>query len=458
MSLSQALIATQRFGLGAKPGELARLAADPRGWLLDQTSTDAPPPRALAAVQPSAQRVIVLAEARKERREMKQASEKNPDVLAQLKAQQRDLYLGDVSARLQAAIASETPFAERWVRFWSNHFTVSISRPQISGLVMPFENEAIRPHAFGRFADLALAVVHHPAMLLYLDNAQSIGPNSKLGRRKEAGLNENLARELMELHTLGIDGGYSQDDVQSLAKILTGWTIARPGRMARHLDVAPGTFGFAAVAHEPGDKMLLGARHAENGEQEGIAAIGDLCAHPATARHIARKVARHFLADAPPPAAIDALADEFNASGGDLAAMARRLISLPESWSLPMTKARQPEEWLIAIRRAFAADADVPALKMLGVLKQLGQVPFAAPSPAGWPDDSASWLGPEALMARLDFAGVAAQRIRVAQPQAMADEILRAGIAEESRLQIQRASSVADAVALLLVSPEFMLR
>src|SRR5688572_27019836 len=229
MSLSQALIATQHFGLGAKPGELARLAADPRGWLLDQTSTDAPPPRALAAVQPSAQRVIVLAEA-KERREMKQASEKNPDVLAQLKAQQRDLYLGDVSARLQAAIASETPFAERWVRFWSNHFTVSISRPQISGLVMPFENEAIRPHAFGRFADLALAVVHHPAMLLYLDNAQSIGPNSKLGRRKEAGLNENLARELMELHTLGIDGGYNQDDVQSLAKILTGWTIARLGR------------------------------------------------------------------------------------------------------------------------------------------------------------------------------------------------------------------------------------
>ena len=454
MSLPQALIATQRFGLGARPGELSKLAVDPRGWLTSQIGGVA----SLSGIQPSPERVVALAEARQELREMKQADQKNSDAFAQLKSQQRDYYLGDVSVRLQAATGSDTPFAERWVRFWSNHFTVSIARPIVSGLVVPFESEAIRPHAFGRFADLALAVVRHPAMLLYLDNAQSIGPKSKLGRRKEAGLNENLARELMELHTLGVDGGYSQNDVRALANILTGWTVARPGRMARHLDVAPGTFGFAAVAHEPGEKVLLGQRYAENGEDEGIAAIRDLCAHPATARHLARKIARHFLSDDPPPVAIAALEQEFVDSGGDLSAVARRLVTLPDSWSLPMTKARPPEEWLIAMRRAFAVEGEAPARRTLGALQQLGQVPFAAPSPAGWPEDSAGWLGPEALMARLDFANAAAQRIKIARPETLVDQILGPGVAEESRFQIERAPSAADAVALLLVSPEFMLR
>jgi uncharacterized protein (DUF1800 family) len=262
----------------------------------------------------------------------------------------------------------------------------------------------------------------------------------------------------MELHTLGVDGGYGQDDVRALANILTGWTVARPGRMARHLDVAPGSFGFAAVAHEPGDKTVLGKRYADGGEDEGIAAIRDLSAHAATARHLARKIARHFLADDPPPAAVAALEREFAASGGDLSAVARRLVTLPEAWSLPMTKARPPEEWLIAMRRALAFHGGASPRGTVAALQQLGQVPFAAPSPAGWPDDSAGWLGPEALMARLDFATAAAQRIRTARPETLVDQILGSGIAEESRFQIERAPSAADAGALLLVSPEFMLR
>jgi uncharacterized protein (DUF1800 family) len=454
VSLSQALIATQRFGLGARPGELAKFADDPQGWLASQIGKAAP----LAGIQPSPERVVAMAEARQELREMKQANAKDTDAFAQLKSRQRDFYLGDVATRLQAATASDAPFAERWVRFWSNHFTVSIARPIVSGLVVPFEAEAIRPHAFGRFADLTLAVVRHPAMLLYLDNAQSIGPNSKLGRRREAGLNENLARELMELHTLGVDGGYGQDDVRALANVLTGWTVARPGRMARHLDVAPGSFGFAAVAHEPGEKTVLGKRYAESGEDEGIAAIRDLSAHPATARHLARKIAQHFLADDPPPAAVAALEQEFVSTGGDLSAVARRLVTLPDSWSLPMTKARPPEEWLIAMRRAFAVEDEAPARRTVAALQQLGQVPFAAPSPAGWPEDSAGWLSPEALMARLDFANAMARRIHIARPEALVNQILGPGVAEESRFQIERAPSAADAVALLLVSPEFMLR
>ena len=455
MTTSQALIATQRFGLGARLGDLGDVAQDPQGWLTGQIHANATLPAALGAVEPSAQRVVDLAE---EREEMKQAGDQSTDVLARLAAQHRGIFIGDTAARVQAAVASDTPFVERWVRFWSNHFTVSIARSAISGLAVPFENEAIRPNVFGRFTDLALAVVRHPAMLIYLDNARSFGPNSSFGRRREVGLNENLAREFMELHTLGVDGGYTQDDVRALAKILTGWTMVPPWQVLRRPGTVLGGFHFAAFAHEPGDKVLLGRRYAEAGEQEGVAAIRDLCAHPATARHIATKLARHFLADDPPPAAIAALADEFKSSGGELSAVARRLLTLPESWSLPMTKARQPEEWLIAMRRAFAAEDDVSALQTLKALKQLGQVPFAAPSPAGWPDDSAGWLGPEALMARLDFAGLAARRIRVAEPDKIADQVFGPGTADESRLQIARAPSAADAVALLLVSPDFMLR
>jgi uncharacterized protein (DUF1800 family) len=455
MSTPNALIAVQRFGLGAEPGQLARLAGDPQRWVRDQIGRGAP---LLAGIQPSAERVVELTEALKDKRRMKAESEQDANGFSRLKVRQRDLYLGDVETRHQAAISSDASFAERWVRFWSNHFTVSITRLLIAGLVVPFENEAIRPYAFGHFTDLVLAVVRHPAMLLYLDNAQSVGPDSLLGRRKEAGLNENLARELMELHTLGVGGGYSQDDVRALAMILTGWSIVRPGRMARYLDAAPGTFEFVAIAHEPGDKVLLGKRCREQGESEGLAAIRDLCAHPATARHIAGKIARHFLADDPPPAAVAALAETFTASGGDLASVARRLISLPESWSLPMTKARPPEEWLIAVQRAAATDKALPGAKIVAALQQLGQMPFAAPSPAGWTDDSAGWLGPEALMARLDFANVAAKRARAARPQAVAEQIFGPALSEESRLQIERAPSVVDALALLLVSPEFMLR
>jgi uncharacterized protein (DUF1800 family) len=457
MSISRALIATQRFGLGAKPGDLAGTAGDPQGWLLAQLGGDAPRPAALAGIGPSDERFVALAEARQERKEMKQSGEQNTDVFARLKEKQRSLFIGDIAARLQAATVTDTPFVERWVRFWSNHFTVSIARPVIASLVVPFENEAIRPNAFGRFTDLALAVIRHPAMLIYLDNAQSFGPSSPLGRRRGAGLNENLAREFMELHTLGVDGGYTQDDVRALAKILTGWTIVHPGQKRLRATGVPGSFQFAAIVHEPGDKMLLGRRYVEAGEQEGIAAIRDLCAHPAAARHIAAKLARHFLADDPPPAAVVALADEFKRTGGDLAAVARRLVTLPDSWLLPMTKARQPEEWLIAMRRAFALD-DMPALQVLGTLKQLGQVPFAAPSPAGWPDESAGWLGPEALMARLDFANVAARSARVDRPDNLADQVFGSGLADESRLQIARAPSAAEALALLLVSPDFMLR
>lgn len=457
MGVDPSNIALRRFGLGARPTEPAAIASDPKAWLARQIDPDAAKSPALRSVPPSRERVVDLVELRLQKRETKQASADAADP-AKLKETQRRNYAADITARQMAAAGTEAPFAERWVRFWANHFTVSIARPVLAGLVVPFEVEAVRPHVFGRFVDLAMAVTRHPAMLLYLDNATSVGPDSPAGKRRDLGLNENLARELMELHTLGVDGGYSQQDVRALAEILTGWTIIRPGRKSRSSDGAPGQFQFQPLAHQPGAKTLLGRRFDAAGEQEGIAAIAMLAGHPATARHIAVELTRHFLADDPPERAIADLADTFARSGGDLAAMARRLIDLPESWSMPLGKLTPPEDWAIAIQRALNLPAPPGGAKWPLALKQLGQMPFAAPSPAGWPDRSEDWLGPEALMARLEFAhALAAQHPDVA-PDELAQSILGSSLAEETKLQITRAPSRADALAMLLVSPEFMLR
>ena len=208
-----------------------------------------------------------------------------------LRGDMRDAYQADAAARTRAAIVSDAPYLERLVQFWSNHFTASAIKPVILGVVGPYEAEAIRPHVTGRFVDMLKAVTRHPAMLAYLDNVTSIGPNSRAGRRRDAGLNENLAREVLELHTLGVDGGYTQDDVRAFAAMLTGWSIARLR------DRSPGTFRFHPAAHEPGDKVLLGVRYPEAGEAEAEAALDALARHPSTARHVATKLVRHFVAD-----------------------------------------------------------------------------------------------------------------------------------------------------------------
>jgi uncharacterized protein (DUF1800 family) len=369
----------------------------------------------------------------------------------------RDQVPQDSAARLQAAIISKTPLVERLVAFWSNHFTVSGARPVAAGLIGPYEAEAIRPHLFGRFVDLLKAATLHPAMLLYLDNATSIGPNSRAGQRRDKGLNENLARELMELHTLGVDGGYTQTDVTELAKILTGWTIRRPNQPQRAIAAARGGAVFLTAIHEPGDKTLLGRTYRDQGENEADAALEDLARRPATARFIATKLARHFIADDPPQAAVTALAETFTKTDGDLTAVTTRLIDLDAAWTGD-GKYRSPYDWVVAIFRAFAADAPDRATRAVQALNQLGQRLYFAPSPAGWPDDSASWLSPESLLARVDYAEAVGRTKGESDPMQLADFSVGASLSTESKLSIQRAPSRSDAVALLLVSPEFLRR
>jgi len=338
------------------------------------------------------------------------------------------------------------------VIFWSNHFTVSTRRPLIYGLAGAFEREAIRPHVNGRFADMLLAVVRHPAMLVYLDNIRSIGPDSAAGRRGGRGRNENLAREVLELHTLGVDGGYNQDDVIALANILTGWMAgsARGG--------PPGRFQFMAPAHQPGTQTLLGRRYADEGAAQGERALDDLARHPATARHIARKLARHFISDDPPDSAIAQLAERFEDSDGNLAALGAEIVSLEPAWQPRPGKIKTPWELMVAAGRALWP-VQPDSEWTLKTLHTMGQMPFSAPSPAGWDDIAAPWIGGDALMRRLDWAERAAARLgQVPDPERLADTVLDGAGDDATRLAVSRAPSARTAVALLLASPGFQRR
>jgi len=442
MSTVRAVIAANRFGLGAKPGELAAVSADPRGWLHEQLTMAAPRPEALAETPDAAGRV----------REFLEAREGGPEAVERLlRGAMRDAYQADAAARTRAAIESDQPFVERLVQFWSNHFTVSAIKPMIIGVVGPYEAEAIRPYVTGRFADMLKAVVRHPAMLAYLDNLTSIGPNSRAGRRRGAGLNENLAREILELHTLGVDGGYAQDDVIALAAMLTGWSI---GRLR---DRRPGAFKFHALAHEPGDKVLLGVRYPEAGEAESEAALDALARHPSTARHVATKLVRHFVGDDPPRAAVDHIANVFLSSGGDLRMVGAALVDLPDAWQAPLPKVRTPNDMVIAALRAL--EVPVEDDKLVGSLHLLGQAPFRADSPAGWPDTAADWLGPEALMRRTDWAVAVGDRVgRLIDPRKLAQQSIGPVASETTLFLINAAPSAAEGVAMTLLSPEFQRR
>jgi uncharacterized protein (DUF1800 family) len=440
-SATASVIAAARFGFAARPGELAAISRDPRGWVVAQL---AQPLRPLEASLPaSAEMVAAMFTVLRDKRD--------PADRKEFAQRVRAIYLAEIEARVRAAAASDTPLLERLTHFWSNHFTVSGLRPVVRGFTGAFEREAIRPHVTGRFVDLLLAVEHHPAMLLYLDNALSIGPDSMAGQRRGKGLNENLGREILELHTLGVDGGYTQADVEALARILTGWTVARLN------DGNPGTFRFFERAHEPGAKVLLGRRYDEAGEQEGIAALRDLANHPATARHLARKLARHFIADDPPNDAVERIARAFRDSGGDLARVTEAVVREDAAWQKPFAKVRTPDELVIAACRATGFTP--PAMMLANSLRILDQPTFFAPQPTGWPDDAASWISPEAVLRRAQWCEVFSRRMTdPPDPDALAETTLGELAPADMLEAVRAAPSRRIGVALLLASPEFQRR
>lgn len=472
------LVATARFGLGAAPGEIAAAARDPRGWVLAQLVPQ-PVPAAFAGLPDSRQQTLVFQQIRQAMQQGRpEAAPARPETRAvndpdraALPRQDRArpetraagaggpdnpprlAYQREAGARLRVHATTATPAFERLVAFWSNHFTVSVRRPPVLGLAGPFEREAIRPHVLGRFEDMLLAVARHQAMLLYLDNAISIGPNSRAGRNRGRGLNENLAREILELHTLGVDGGYGQDDVRALAMILTGWSIARAD------EPEAGGFRFRPLAHEPGAKVLLGRRYAEAGAAEGVQALRDLAHHPATARHVAARLARHFIADDPPAASVARIAQAFRRTGGDLLAVARAVVAEDAAWERPLSKLRQPGELVAAALRAAGARALIDDRAALGALRRLGQAPFAAPSPAGWPDTAQDWVAPEAMVRRVEWASALAMRLaEPIAPMALLAETIGPAASAETRQAVERAASAREGMTLVFAAPEFQRR
>ena len=364
-------------------------------------------------------------------------------------------YRAEALARLQRAMIADCGFVERLVVFWSNHFCISANKGELARIwAGSFEREAIRPHVLGRFADMLKAVEQHPAMLFFLDNQQSLGPDSRAGQNRKRGLNENLAREIMELHTLGVGGGYTQDDVTSLARIITGWTFAgRQGQLG-----VPGSFVFNANAHQPGAQRLLGKIYEDNGIAQGEAALADIARHPSAAKFIATKFARHFVADDPPPALVARLQDVFRKSDGDLRALTVALLDSDEAWQAPLTKLRSPYEFLVAAGRLLAQIPEDPA-RYLGGLNVLGQPLWSPAGPNGFPDSNAAWAAPEGMKLRLDISAQIASRLAAnIDPRDLLQLAAADAASSETRRTIELAESRQQALALLLMSPEFQRR
>ena len=424
-----ALQASIRFGLGRRPGEA--LPHDPHAWLAAQLDGDDP---ALTGAAASAGECLLA-------RQADRAA--GPREHAQVRA----LLAAEQAALLDTAITTDQPFRERLVWFWFNHFTVSLKQPEIDSVAGAYVREAIRPHVNGRFADMLMAVMTHPAMLLYLDNQNSVGPGSPAGLQSHRGLNENLARECLELHTISPAAGYTQADVTAFAAVLTGWSVELNG-------ANPG-FVFRPAAHEPGDKTIM-RQTFPPGMEGGIAALTWLAGHPATYRHLATKLVRHFVADNPPPECVARIAAVLTGTQGNLKAASLALLTLPQAWQ-PMTKLRSPFDYLVAALRALALPPE-QRTEAVHWLRQLDQPLLAAPLPNGWPDTAADWLSGESLLRRADWAWTVSPRAATADPVQLTQDSLGPLASPDTLEQIRRAASRQEAVTLLLAAPEFMRR
>lgn len=472
-TLSPAAIALNRFGLGAQSGE--EVPANPRHYLLDQFSKFEASPAAFAQLPDGTALVAeYLAERRAERvmpghvmpegngGALPKRSEEQASLRRDYAQEARNLYRQSAQARMASAITCTAPFVERMVHFWANHFCVSADNPQTLALVGGFERTAIRPHVLGKFSDMLMAVEHHPAMLIYLNQAQSIGPNSRAAQvaqernpGRKRGLNENLAREIMELHTLGARSGYTQADVTEFARALTGWSVSGIGGNITGDALA---FQFRPAQHEPGSRTVMGRTYGQGGAEQARAMLVEFAAAPQTAAHVATKLARHFAGDTPPQSLIDRLTRAFVSTGGDLPSLYRTLIESPEAWTPEPVKFRPPWEWAVASLRVMGP-GPLDKIQTVNILEQLGQPIWKPGSPAGWDDIAGSWAAPDALLRRVEvaqrFASLTADRI---DARTLAPLLLPGSLDAETAGQVASAESPVTALALLLVSPDMLRR
>jgi uncharacterized protein (DUF1800 family) len=484
--MKAAALALHRFGLGPRAGSIAAIQSDPQGALIAELDSPGAGLVAAAALPSSgaanravfeytaernakdklARRSREAAQKVAENAGMENAAKENagtentmaaqPEAPPAMAAQPepvplpRRIFLDEAKARFDHAIRAELGFVERLVWFWSNHFCVNADDTVMAGA---YEREAIRPHVLGKFADLLLAAESHPAMLVYLNNTASMGPNSVAGINRNRGLNENLGREILELHTLGVRTGYSQDDVISFAKTITGWTVYNTGDTPDR----GGEFLFHPRLHEPGSQTVMGKAYRDTGVEQGRAVLADLARHPATALHVATKLARHFVADDPPPALVETLRRTFVETGGDLWEVSKALVRAPESWAPEQRKLKRPSEWMMAYLRAAGLAGD--ARRITRTINRLGEPLWRPPAPKGFPDTEADWI--DGIAHRLDTANAIAQNPSNDErldPRAMLETALGPLASADTRNAVTRAETKQQAITLVLMAPEFQRR
>jgi uncharacterized protein (DUF1800 family) len=481
-SKAEAALALHRFGMGPRPGSIAAIASDPRGALLAELENPPVYPAAASALPSSATafRAVNDANARRQakavmaKREedakkkqmaaagagpestMAEGTGQNPGEMAEKVAAEavpdpgRQFYLDEVKLRTEAALAAEVGFTERLVWFWSNHFCISADK--IQSMSGAYEREAIRPHVLGRFVDLLLAAEGHPAMLFYLDNTVSMGANSIAGINRNRGLDENLARETLELHTLGVRSGYTQADVISFANVLTGWTWLLAGDNPEH----GGEFSFNPRLHEPGPQKVMDKVYDQEGVEQGRAVLRDLAANPATATHVATKLARAFIADTPPPALVESMAKVFLDTGGDLKEVAKAMVTSNDAWTQPATKLKRPSEWVVSMVRSCGITQADPGRFTAGQAL-LGERLWRPPSPKGYADDEATWI--DGMGRRLDVANNFAERVAgTIDPRYVVEDVLGSCVSPEVIQAVGRAESRQQALTLLFMSADLQRR
>ena len=441
MNDKYAVIAANRFGLGAKPGDLERAKQNPQKWLLDQLVI----PEFSPSHFDSGEAIGGFYDYRSEKKRFKQQKSMNNP-----KNPAGKIFSGMAADTVVTAINDEHSLNRRLLDFFSNHFSVSGQGGMMKLLAPTLEREAIAPNLLGSFYDMLLAVEQHPSMLVYLDNDKSVGPTTKAAK-KNRGLNENLAREILELHTLGVNGGYNLEDIQELASAITGWSISRP------VDDKHG-FVYRRYAHEPGPKVVLGRVYRDTGKSQGEAILKDLSVHPATAHYVSFKMARHFISDTPSEELVKAMTDVWRETEGSIKAVVTTMIKHPDSWQLESEKLKTPREFYISVLRATGVA--VPHARMVvGTLTNLGQTPFGAGSPAGYADVASAWNGADALLKRVDWVNMITRQVRMNQPPIQFAKAHSGSLlSDHTATVVSRAESRQQGLALYLLSPEFLRR
>ena len=444
----RAHIALNRFGLGAKPGGVSRIFSDAKAALiaeLDEPGIALIDSPNLPTYEEACQGVhteFAIEDGLKEK---------------------------ELSARLSQHLRPEIGFVERLVLFFSNHFSMSINKDgAIRATIGQLERDVIRKNVLGSFKTMLIGVMKHPAMLKYLDNDSSIGPNSVIGIAWGVGLNHNLAREALELHTMGVGGGYTEQDIESLARIISGWSFVRGWEADEHYNGGrPGNRGqfiFRRNWHEPGTQTVLGKSYPDTGISQGETVFTALAHHRSTAQYLAFKLVRHFITDEPTPEMVNPVAEAYRTSRGNLKATALALINLPEAWTAPLRKLRTPYELQVAemraLQRVYVPKQRWPFGEALNALRNR---PWERPSPDGYPDESAYWMGPDAMRIRLETAQLNAWALGEIKPitqsaSQLADRLFDSTLSKLSRQAIAQAPDLRNGLATLFMIPEFQRR